>query len=322
VIDELIDRARRGEATPGEIARLDAWRAESGENEHDYQATVRVLDAGRSLASVGTLPVPPSATEIASRVAARRRLAGRSHLTRWTPWAVAVAAAIVAAVAIRSRVSQPVSEAGIPGWGASEVVTGANELATVKLGEGSVVRLAPSSRLRVLAGRGRTVMLDGRAFFAVQRMPTYPLVVHTAAGDARVLGTRFELTADNGGLRLRVVEGRVAVSTSREQTEVAAGEETAIRNGVVVRPTMADTSAGATRWVGTFLAFQATPLGDAAREIERVYRTPVTITDSLLTRETITASFTDRPVEEVVSGICAVLNAHCEVKGGKVRIDR
>ena len=321
-MDELIDRVRRGEASPAEIARLEAWRAESRENERDYQSTVRLLAAGQSLASLGPSPIRPPAAEIMARAAARARLAGRSRLTRRTPWVVAAAAALVAAVAIGARVSQSVNDAGIPGWGASEVVTGANELATIKLGEGSVVRLAPSSRLRVLAGRGRTVSLEGRAFFAVQRMPEYPLIVRTAAGDARVLGTRFELATDNGGLRLRVVEGRVALSTTREQTEVAAGQETAIANGVVVRPTVADTSATASRWVGTFLAFQATPLGDAAHEIERVYRTPVTITDTTLARETLTASFTDRPVEEVVSVICSVLNAHCDVKDGTVRIDR
>jgi transmembrane sensor len=322
-VDELIDRACRGEATPGEIARLDAWRAESQEHERDYRATVRLLAAGRSLASLGTLPVRPSAPEIVARVSARARLSGRSRLTQWTPWAMAAAAAVIAIVAIRSRTVQPASgESGIPGWGASEIVTGAAELATVKLGEGSVVRLAPSSRLRVLGGRGRAVMLEGRAFFAVQRMPNYPLIVRTAAGDARVLGTRFELATDKEGLRLRVVEGRVALTTPREQTEVVAGQETAIKNGVVVRPAATDTSDDAGRWVGTFLAFQATPLGDAAREIERVYRTPVTITDTLLARETITASFTDRPVEEVVNVVCSVLNARCEVKDGKVRINR
>ena len=80
----------------------------------------------------------------------------------------------------------------------------------------------------------------------------------------------LRLATDNGGLRLRVVDGRVALSTSREQTEVRAGQETAVKNGIVVRPTASDTAATAGRWVGTFLAFQATPLGEAAREIERV----------------------------------------------------
>jgi transmembrane sensor len=160
-----------------------------------------------------------------------------------------------------------------------------------------------------------------RAFFAVQRMPNHPLRVHTAAGEARVLGTRFELATNADGLELRVVEGRVALSTARDRIEVGAGEESGVRNGAVSRPTRAQPVAVAA-WVGTFLAFQATPLREVAREIERVYRMPVTIADSALGAETITATFTDRPVEEVVNVVCSVLSATCDVRDGKVRIGR
>jgi hypothetical protein len=48
----------------------------------------------------------------------------------------------------------------------------------------------------------------------------------------------------------------------------------------------------------------------------------VAITDSALARETITATFTDRPVREVVNVVCSVLNAHCAVEDNHVRIDR
>ena len=317
-MDELIDRARRGEASAAEVAELTAWRGASAENEQQYRQTVRLLEAARSLGHITTTIAPPAAPEIIARAASRRRFSGASVVTRWGPWAIAAAAAIVAAISLRART--PVDE--IPGWGATEVVTGATELATVQLGEGSVVRLAPSSRLRVLAGRERTVHLDGRAFFAIERMPQHPLRVHTAAGDARVLGTRFELAANANQLELRVVEGTVALSTQRDQVEVAAGEQSAVQNGTVARPTPVATSAPVATWVGTFLAFQATPLGEAAREIERVYHTPVTIVDTALARETITATFTDRPVQEVVNVVCAVLNARCDVRDGRVRIDR
>ena len=70
------------------------------------------------------------------------------------------------------------------------------------------------------------------------------------------------------------------------------------------------------------IVVQRESLREAAREIERVYGTPVTISDSALARETITASFTDRPVQEVVNVVCSVLSAHCAVQGGRVRIDR
>jgi ferric-dicitrate binding protein FerR (iron transport regulator) len=318
VNDELIDRARRGEATAAELNDLGAWRRASADNERRYQATLRMLAAGRALADVETAVSRPTAGQIIARTKSRRRFTGGTVAARWAPWAIATAAAGVAVVSLRSRMT---GSDAVPGWGATEVVTGATELATVQLGEGSVVRLAPSSRLRVLAGRERAVHLAGRAFFAVQRMPRHPLIVHTAAGDARVLGTRFELATNADRLELRVVEGKVALSTPRDHVEVGPGEAGAVANGAVSRPSQVATPVVAT-WVGTFLAFQATPLGEAAREIERVYRTPVTIVDTTLARETITATFTDRPVQEVVNVVCAVLSARCEVKDGRVRMDR
>jgi transmembrane sensor len=318
-MDELIDRARRGETSASELAELDAWRRASAANERQYRSTMRMLDAARSLAAAGSPDIPvPTARDLIERARSRRHPSRVA--ARWAPWAIAAAATIMAVVAVQSRMTE--SSDSVPGWSATEVVTGSTELATVQLGEGSVVRLAPSSRLRVLAGRGRTVSLEGRAFFAVQRMPAYPLRVTTPAGEARVLGTRFELAAERGDLRVRVVEGRVALRTPSGEVEVGAGEESGVRGGAITRPEPLTAPATVASWAGTFLAFQATPLRDAAREIERVYRTPVTIADSALARQTITATFTDRPVDEVVSVVCAVLSATCELRDGQVRIDR
>ena len=319
-MDELIDRARRGEATADELAQLDAWRRASRANARQYDDALRILVAARALGTAAAVPdaTRPTAREIIARADSRRLR--RFAAVRWLPWGVTAAAAIVAAVALRSRSSSENAATG--DWRAAEVVTGANELATVQLGEGSVVRLAPSSRLRVLAGRERAVSLEGRAFFAVHRIPGRPLRVHTHAGEARVLGTRFELATDDGELHVKVLEGRVALTTTSGEVEVGAGQESGVRAGAATKPTPLAAPTAVASWTGTFLAFQATPLRDAARDIERVYRTPVTISDSALAVETITATFTDRPVEEVVNVVCAVLSARCEVREGKVSIQR
>ena len=55
-MDELIDRARRGEANADEVSRLDAWRATSPDNERQYRDVMRLLDVGRSLGGVGHAP--------------------------------------------------------------------------------------------------------------------------------------------------------------------------------------------------------------------------------------------------------------------------
>jgi transmembrane sensor len=315
VDDLLIERALRGEASDAEVARLTAWRRERPEHEARYAQLARLVAAARALGAPGAAVPRPSAEEILRRVATAP--ARRVSVRRWLPWAVAAAATIVAVASLARR-----GTLVAPAWGAAEVSTGAGELATVQLQDGSVVRLAPSSRLRVAAGNDRDVSLEGRAFFAVQKVPGRPFRVHTRAGSARVLGTRFELATIGGELRLAVVEGSVALDAPRNRVEVKAGEETAVHDSTASRPTKLARPDTAVRWVGTFLVFQATPLGQAAKEIARVYDVRVSIADSTLAAETITATFTDRPLREVVDVVCAVIAARCEVRPEAVSIAR
>src|SRR5690349_9729740 len=133
---ELIDRVRRGQATAAEVEQLDAWRRVSPDNEREFSEMTRLLDAGRSLAVVGGVGNRLTTAEVILRTRRRER--------RWLPWAVAAAAVLVAGASIASRF-RSAEPASVAGWAQTEVVTGATELATVQLGEGSVVRLAPSS---------------------------------------------------------------------------------------------------------------------------------------------------------------------------------
>src|SRR5262249_8427857 len=150
--------------------------------------------------------------------------------SRWVPWSIAAAAMVAAVLAARAR--RPAA-AGDAGTGA-DVVTGANELATVELRDGSVVRLAPSSRLRLSSTRG--VELSGRAFFAVARMPGRPFIVRTRFGAAQALSTRFEVATRTDDVKLLVVEGRVALSGPSTRVEVAAGETSAVGHGAPSQP--------------------------------------------------------------------------------------
>jgi len=61
-VDELIDRARRGEATVEELQRLTAWRRATAANEQAYRQTMRLLDAASTL--VRKRGIVPSAASI------------------------------------------------------------------------------------------------------------------------------------------------------------------------------------------------------------------------------------------------------------------
>jgi len=199
------------------------------------------------------------------------------------------------------------------------IVTGVGEIVTVQLGDGSAVRLAPSSRLRLSAGGDpRAVELEGRAFFSVARDEARPFRVITRTATATVLGTRFEIATEEDDLRLVVVEGRVALETERNRVEVGAGEVSGVTNRVAAEPTRIEDVNDILRWTGRFLAFQNTPLRDAAREIENTYDVRIAIVDEALAARTVTAVFTGQSLESVLDVICAIVNAHCAVRDDEV----
>jgi transmembrane sensor len=237
----------------------------------------------------------------------------RRSIVRLVPWTIAAAAALALLV---SRVRP--AAVGDAHWGLADVVTGASEMTTLQLRDGSVVRLAPSSRLRIATTDSiREVELEGRAFFAVAKMQGRPFVVRTRAGNATVLGTRFEIVTERDDLRLLVVEGRVALSTGRHRVEVSAGEVSGVRDSATITPTRVADANRMEKWVGKFLVFQATPMRDAARQIERMYRVRIT-TDSTIASRTVTATFTDQTAEQVLDVVCSVMHAQCVQRGGEL----
>lgn len=322
-MNDIIDRAMRGEATPGELSELAAWREASPENELQYRDMVGLLRALGDARPRQELR-PPRAAELLDRMARRDESMPKGQngaAGRWLSWAVAAAAVVVAiVVGWSARRSLPAG-----GWRPAEIVTGAGELATVHLGDGSVARLAPRSRLRILSSPNeRLVALDGQAFFAVTRQSDRPFRVRARDGDAVALGTRFEVATNARGFRLIVLDGRVAVSGSAGSaaTEVSGGEVAGVVDGYPLRTSAVTDDASLVAWMGRFLAFQSTPLPRVAGEIERMYGVRVVIEDSALAGETVSASFTDEPFRQVAGVVCAVIGGRCAISDSVVTISR
>jgi transmembrane sensor len=326
-IDELIDRSLRNELTRHEADRLAAWRSESAAHETQYLRTVRLLASLRGGAGAGATRAsrPPSVQALLAR--RREPAARRFWQTRPSPsalWLTAAAAAVAlvsTAYATRNRADGWVARTGLGSALTRDALyaTGASEMATVQLSDGSVVRLAPSSTLQFQQHRTtREATLDGRAFFDVTKSAGRAFHVHTRFGDATVFGTRFELATEAESLELLVVSGRVGLAGSGGAVEVHAGEASAVRDGAVAEPTPVPNAATMDEWAGKFLVFQATPIREVAREIEATYGVRLVTRDSVIADRTVTGTFTDRDVHDVIDAVCAVVNARCSSRPGTV----
>lgn len=326
-MDELISRSLRGRTSPAEDALLDAWSNTSPQNEAFRREMSFLLELITAVSLRSASP-PPSIQELVSgekvlppddlsfQPSSEKRIASRRKVG-----IVASAAAAAAILLFLGLPGEPSADRFNLGTG--EITTGRNETTTATLGDGTVVRLAPNSRLRITGEPGtREVWLEGRAYFAVTSNERSPFRVRTHGGDAVVLGTRFDLQAHQKDMRVLVLEGAVNVAAGGVSLDVEAQQLAEVSEAHPPTRNNVDESymVNELKWVGDFLAFEATPLDQVARELSVHFGVPVRVLDDKLARETVRGVFSEEALEEVVGVICRAVAANCVVRPSGVTI--
>jgi len=321
-IDELIFRALKGVATPAEEAELMRWRMRSPENEAHYAQLAAMLRATDSVEAMRERSEPPMAdiTRAQPVVIEFPMSAGRAMRRRPRLGFSAGMLAAAMVIAIGLIFFQPFRNQQLV-LAAAEYITSDSETAVVRLGDGSVVRLAPNSRLAVLPSTDvRQVRLDGRAFFAVSENRDIPFLVETTSGRTKVLGTRFDVEASEQETRVIVVQGRVELATSAGEVELNANEVSVVRRDEVPGKSHVRDVQRLLNWLDTFVVFQETALTDVANEIESRFGIAVRITDPSLEQQTVTGWSISRTPADILTRVCPAVHARCEVSDTLVLI--
>lgn len=332
-MEELVIRSLQGQATPQEEARLLGWRRLDPANEARYRGLAAVwhltgdadpvegapekpsFDALMALARMGEAPAPPGGAGRAAAEAPRR------------PWrkgrgvAAALMAATVAGLAfvqIEDHFRPSPEQAGLL---EGEIVTGAGELTTVTLADGTSIRLGPASRLRLRReGPDEVAELEGRAFFGVRSDAQRRFRVRTASGEAIVRGTRFEVRSEGDEFRVLVVDGRVQVAAAGAAVELGQSDMSHLVPGRTLTTYEVEDVYEELGWMGNSLVFHHTPLPRALEEIEQRLGLSVVLEDPELEDVTVTATFTDQTVEEVMLVLCGMLGTECIIADGRAVI--
>lgn len=330
---EILVAALNGEATPEELNVLQAWRQADPAHEAHFQELSRswqglellVPGSAEGAGTAGGPSLPVSADEILLRVGARRAeeskggasvspLPGRSRWERWGRRAAQLAATLVLGFAVGSQHgSSPV-----PWFGAQEVVTEPDQVATVRLADGTLVRLAPGSRLGVPDGDEREVTLEGRAYFVVPPVPGQRFRVHTREGTVTVFGTRFDTGVVDGELQVIVVDGQVAMESGGHRLDLKGNEMGRVVPGEAPTLHAVENVYEATAWLGHFLAFESTLLSSAILEMEQRFGLAFEVRDPELLDRTLTGWFTEQLPTDIVTAICSALDVGCTLQGDTV----
>lgn len=315
--DAILIAVLSGRAAPAERRALEEWRVAHPDNEAEYQSLVRTWEIAGELRRSGLATPPPQVADFVRRPEPER-LAMVPSPGRRTWWPGLAAASLLLGLAVGASLARMV---GVE-LDAETTVTGAGELATVTMRDGTLVRLGPNSRLGFhLVSGPRDVSLEGRAFFAVRPDQRHPFRVHAAGGQVNVVRSRFEMQARGSEARVVVIEGEVEVVAGGRRANVGAGEMLVVGDSGprTVEPVAEVVQTLA--WTGQFLAFQSTPLVDVAREFEDRFGYRVEILDPALAHRTVTGWFSDQSPEAMMVGICAAVNARCFQQDNRVRME-
>lgn len=193
---------------------------------------------------------------------------------------------------------------------AADYVSAPGEVREVKLADGSTLTLDADSAVAVsLDGEQRRVeLLRGAASFAVQHL-TKPFVVRVGEGEARVLGTEFEVRRLGDQARVTVAEGRVAVRASRAAgaPEVVLGAGERVSFGATLGAPEAADGRAALAWRQGWLTFYRAPLGEVLERLAPWYAGRILLLDDELAQRRVSGSFPSHDPQAALDSLQAVV---------------
>ncbi|HEX8450425.1 MAG TPA: FecR domain-containing protein [Allosphingosinicella sp.] len=311
MIREVLDARRLGSMAPEEAAAMWIARRSGGvalEQEPGFAEWLEAGESNRRAWEAGEAALRcfdgSDDDEILQEMRRRALEAEPERAGRWP--AVAALAACLALVASASLMlldrpgqapAPVIAQAGDPlsNPGRPDFVTGKGQQREVSLPDGSRLTLDTDSAVDVAfsAGRRSLILARGRALFDVERDPGRPFEVR--AGDRQVvaLGTRFDVQVDPGGMRVRLFEGRVAVSPvggGGAAVQLSPGEQFS-QHGASARVLPAPVEEDALAWRQGLVMFQDESLAAAAAELNRYSTSALLVRDPQIARLRISGAF-------------------------------
>ncbi|HEY8933655.1 MAG TPA: FecR family protein [Cyclobacteriaceae bacterium] len=219
-----------------------------------------------------------------------------------------------------------------------EQVNNSGKAFTVKLADGSTVRLDNKSRLKYKSSYNtdstRVVYLEGTAFFDIKKNPYKPFIVHANEVTTKVLGTSFNIAAvpNSENVVVSVKTGKVSVYA---EEDIHNNSSTSTdRQGVILYPnqqvsykkaqhSFEKTLVEAPEIVNHNIAkndfnFQNASVADVFKVLQNAYGIEIIFNEEALKNCSITAPLGEESLLEKLKIVCQTIGATYEIIDAKV----
>lgn len=217
--------------------------------------------------------------------------------------------------------------------GLVSVVNNTAESKLVQMADGSLAVLKPGSGIKYPRSfkAGREAFLDGEAFFEIHKNPKMPFLVHSHDMVVRVLGTSFTVRSFSIDKEFKVIvnTGKVLVYNQQQpnpeaksrvtllpnQTATYTAKLTQVKKESLPVPLILSTPVAQKEFT-----FDNATLADIIDKIDKAYDVNVEYDKATLGYIHLSASLSDRPLDEKIKLICKAINASCQFIDGRIII--
>ena len=209
---------------------------------------------------------------------------------------------------------------------ANIVVTAQATTIEQRLPDGSVVSLHAGSQIiypEKFASNHRNVELKGEAYFKVAHDKTKPFVV--ASGDARVevLGTQFNVNtySSDGAMEVVLTSGKVSVyykANPKQNVLLMPGEKAELNVEQKQIHKSANTDPNYMAWKTHILTFENENLAQVIATLQKIYQTPIMLSDNQLAGCRVTVSFNDQTLGSILEVLKETLDLQINQNGNTI----
>lgn len=271
--DELLFKYFSNEASAEEVAQIEQWLEEDPARQSEFDSAHYLFNAMILHSDELSKMTTPGALEKTSRKSRVRRL-----VYRYAAAAAAVVIAGLSGVFVEREINYNKMTAQT-----NVLEVPAGQRMSVTLSDGTQVQLNGNSRIEypvIFSSKQRNVKLSGEAFFEVKHDERHPFIVETFASKVEVLGTRFNVYADEASeyFSTTLVDGKVKVTTNDETAEqvVLAPDEMVrfVNNHLVVTKVDAENLIS---WTEGYVNLADTDFASLMHRFENVYGVKIVI---------------------------------------------
>lgn len=295
-MQEMIDRYLQGTATPREKELIEKWLQDRQEDHQSLDKRRKQAIASSLWQSIAQKTNGGSFTSTETK--------GRSYqMANYRLW-IRYAAAIIIMLAAGAwlftawQKKQP---------SLAQTITaplGSDKIAL--LPDSSIAHLFPGATLTIsndFNKKERSIALTGRVFFEVKHNPSRPFYVQSGHLRTRVLGTSFEVMAqDSNHASVIVRTGKVGVQYGGQHlADLTPGKR--LRYDVHQQNFVIDevNAAMICEWWNNGMVFSQAPLGEVAQMLANWYNVPIEITNTRWKQETVTIRIKNQSLGEALS---------------------